>query len=91
MSTAPTTCLGLFTTGKCSCGLGIKHAGIAEPTLAPRPSQLIWDALADAEREVLKLRKLLVVKLCDCRRMSMTLPLEPVMHGVKCTYRQAMQ
>jgi hypothetical protein len=60
------------------------------PALAPKPSQLIWDALADAEREVLKLRKLLVVKLCDCRRMATTLPLEPVMHAPQCTYRRSL-
>lgn len=64
-------------------------------------THLLMDALADAEAEVAevrqlrvevtKLRKLLVVKLCNCRRMSTTLPLEPLMHSAKCAYRRAMQ
>jgi hypothetical protein len=58
--------------------------------LAPPPSQLMWDALADAEREVLKLRRLLVVKLCDCRPLACTLPLEPVLHSLPCRYRKAL-
>jgi hypothetical protein len=62
---------------------------------------LLLDALGDAEAEVAeltrmrtevtKLRKLLVVKLCDCRRMASTLPLEPMMHGLHCQYRRAMR
>lgn len=63
----------------------------AQVALAPRPSQLIWDALADAEREVLKLRRLLVKKLCTCRQMSISLPLEPSVHKTDCPYRRAMQ
>lgn len=61
---------------------------------------LVLDALADAEAEcaevrklrieVTKLRKLLVVKLCDCRRMATTLPLEPVVHAPSCRYRKAL-
>jgi hypothetical protein len=59
--------------------------------LAPRSTHAtLADCLADAEREVTKLRKLLVVKLCDCRRMASTLPLEPVMHSVACKYRRAL-
>jgi hypothetical protein len=58
----------------------------------PQPvHKLLADCLADAEAEVAKLRRLLVVKLCDCRRMSSTLPLEPILHGLKCKYRRAMQ
>lgn len=58
--------------------------------LAPPPSQLIWAALADAEREVTKLRRLLVKKLCDCRQMSVNLPLEPGAHRLTCLYRREM-
>lgn len=64
-------------------------------------THLLLDALHDAEAEVAevrqlkvevtKLRRLLVVKLCDCRPMASTLPLEPVMHSAKCEYRRAMQ
>lgn len=58
--------------------------------LTPAPTKLIWDALADAEREVLKLRRLLVVKLCDCRMMATTLPLEPLLHTLTCRYRREL-
>lgn len=58
---------------------------------------LVFDALGDAEAEVTaqrayitKLRRLLVVKLCDCRRMASTLPLEPVMHKPSCEYRKSL-
>lgn len=57
---------------------------------SPWPSRLLSDCLADAEREVLKLRQLLVLKLCDCRPMAITLPLEPVMHAPRCTYRRSL-
>jgi hypothetical protein len=63
---------------------------MSAPALTPGPTQLLWDSLADAEREVIKLRRLLVVKLCDCRRMATTLPLEPVMHSIGCRYREAL-
>lgn len=62
---------------------------------------LLWDALGDAEselvelryarEEVTKLRRLLVVKLCDCRRCSLNLPLEPSQHRLTCLYRREMQ
>jgi hypothetical protein len=58
--------------------------------LAPAIARPLWDALVDAEREVLKLRRLLVVKLCDCRPMASTLPLEPVLHSLPCRYRKAL-
>ena len=61
---------------------------------------LLLDALADAEAEVAevkhlrievtKLRKLLVVKLCDCRTCSVRLPLEPSQHRLTCTYRRSL-
>lgn len=61
---------------------------------------LLLDALADAESEidelrhmrteVMKLRRLLVKKLCDCRQMSLNLPLEPKQHRLTCTYRREM-
>lgn len=53
-------------------------------------NKILLDALADAEREVLKLRRLLVVKLCDCRKASLTLHLEPHEHRLTCTYRRSM-
>lgn len=56
----------------------------------PFSRSLLADCFADAEAEVLKLRKLVVVKYCDCRRMTTTLPLEPVMHAAKCQYRKVM-
>jgi len=62
---------------------------------------LLMDALGDAEvdctevrqlrLEITKLRRLLVVKLCDCRRLASTLPLEPLLHAPACRYRSAMQ
>ena len=62
---------------------------------------LLMDELGDAEvdcvevrqlrLEVTKLRKLLVVKLCDCRRLASTLPLEPLLHTPACRYRSALQ
>ncbi len=62
---------------------------------------LLLDALGDAEAEiaeltrmrteVTKLRRLLVLKLCDCRQMSLNLPLEPGKHRITCTYRREMQ
>jgi hypothetical protein len=59
--------------------------------LAPHGTHAtLADCLADAEREVSKLRRLLVVKLCDCRRLTTTLPLEPVMHKPTCEYRKAL-
>jgi hypothetical protein len=61
--------------------------GIAKPW----PKSLLADCLADAEREVTKLRKLLVVRLCNCRPMATTLPLEPVLHAPTCIYRKEMQ
>jgi hypothetical protein len=64
-------------------------------------THLLLDALADAEAEVAevrqlkvevtKLRRLLVVKLCDCRPLASTLPLEPVMHNSVCRYRKALE
>lgn len=59
--------------------------GIAKPW----PKTLLADCLADAEREVTKLRKLLVNQLCTCRPLAMTLPLEAVMHKPNCEYRKA--
>ena len=53
-------------------------------------ANLVFDALADAEREVQKLRKLLVKHLCDCRRMTLDLPLEPNQHRLTCAYRREM-
>jgi hypothetical protein len=61
------------------------------PALTPGPTKLLWDSLADAEREVLKLRRLLVVKLCDCRALAVNLPLEPHQHRLTCLYRREMQ
>lgn len=62
---------------------------------------LLMDALGDAEvtceevkqlrLEITKLRRLLVVKLCDCRRLASTLPLEPLLHTPACRYRSALQ
>lgn len=62
---------------------------------------LLLDALGDAEAEVVeltrmrtevtKLRRLLVKKLCDCRSLSVNLPLEPHQHRLTCTYRREMQ
>jgi len=63
----------------------IEDALPATPT-----NKLLLDVLADAEREVTKLRKLLVVHLCDCRRLSPVLPLEPCQHRLTCTYRRNM-
>jgi hypothetical protein len=60
--------------------------GIAKPW----PNILLSDCLADAEREVAKLRRLLVVKLCNCRPLATTLPLEPVMHTPTCEYRRSL-
>ena len=57
---------------------------------SPWPSRLLADCLADAEAEVQKLRRLLVVKLCDCRPMASTLPLEPMLHKPTCTYRREL-
>ena len=55
------------------------------------PNVLLSDCLADAEREVSKLRSLLVAKLCNCRPLSTTYkPLEPVMHRPTCEYRKVM-
>jgi hypothetical protein len=51
-------------------------------------AQAFFDALADAEREVQKLRKLLVRHLCDCRKMSLERPLEPTQHRLTCRYRR---
>jgi len=53
-------------------------------------NKLLLDALADAEREVLKLRRLLVTKLCDCRKTSLLLHLEPYQHRLTCTYRRSL-
>jgi hypothetical protein len=64
----------------------VNIVGIAKPW----PNNLLADCLADAEREVLKLRRLLVVKLCDCRPMATTLPLEPIMHAINCEYRRSL-
>jgi hypothetical protein len=61
--------------------------GIAKPW----PNTLLADCLADAEREVNKLRRLLVVRLCNCRPMATTLPLEPCLHAPTCIYRKEMQ
>lgn len=58
---------------------------------SPWPRVTLADCLADAEREVLKLRKLLVCQLCNCRGLAMTLPLEPVMHKPHCAYREALK
>lgn len=80
----------LLSVHKDSSGCWACRMSKAHVALAPPPSQLIWAALADAEREVMKLRRLLVVNLCNCRRMSTTLPLEPVMHSATCEYRRAM-
>jgi hypothetical protein len=62
---------------------------------------LLLDALGDAEaeiaelrhakEEVTKLRRLLVKRLCDCRALSVNLPLEPSAHRLTCTYRREMQ
>lgn len=52
--------------------------------------KLVFSALDDAEQEILKLRRLLVVKLCDCRRISLYLPLEPTQHRLTCTYRREL-
>lgn len=64
-------------------------------------THLLLDALHDAEAEVAevrqlrvevtKLRKLLVKKLCDCRALSVNLPLEPSQHRLTCLYRREMQ
>lgn len=64
---------------------------MSAPAFSPGPTKLLWDSLADAEREVLKLRGLLVVKLCDCRPLASTLPLEPVLHSLPCRYRKALE
>lgn len=53
-------------------------------------NKLLLDALADAEREVLKLRRLMVRKLCDCRKFTPILPLEPSQHRLTCTYRRSL-
>lgn len=53
-------------------------------------ANLVFDALADAEREVQKLRKLMVKHLCDCRTHTLVLPLEPTQHRLTCTYRREM-
>jgi hypothetical protein len=54
------------------------------------PNKVLWDALADAEREVLKLRALLARHLCDCRKLSLERPLEPHQHKLTCAYRRSM-
>lgn len=54
------------------------------------PGVLLADCLADAEREVTKLRGLLVKQLCDCRTHTFTLPVEPGQHRMTCKYRRAM-
>ena len=55
------------------------------------PSRLLSECLADAEREVSKLRSLLVAKLCNCRPLSTTYkPLEPLLHRLECEYRKAL-
>jgi hypothetical protein len=63
---------------------------LVTPKDAPvrKATSIMWDALEHAEAEVTKLRKLLVVRLCDCRRMATTLPLEPLLHAPTCTYRK---
>lgn len=53
-------------------------------------TRLMWDALADAEAEVAKLRRLLVTKLCDCRTDKRLAPLEPHEHRLTCTYRRSL-
>ncbi len=60
------------------------------PIVTPGTTKLLWDALADAEIEVMKLRKLLVLRTCNCRPLCTTLPLEPVMHKKGCEYRKLM-
>lgn len=66
----------------------------AEPVYYATPKQsahqLLLDCLADAEAEVMKLRRLLVKKLCDCRTCSLNLPLEPSQHRLTCLYRREM-
>lgn len=64
---------------------------MSTPALTPGPTKILWDSLADAEIEVNKLRRLLVKKLCDCRAMSLNLPLEPHQHRLTCMYRREMQ
>lgn len=62
----------------------------ASPLILRGTHATLADCLADAEQEVSKLRRLLVVKLCNCRPMATTLPLEPVMHKHDCEYRKAL-
>ncbi len=60
--------------------------------VAPRGIHaLLADCLADAEAEVLKLRKLLVKHLCDCRKLTLELPVEPWQHRLTCRYRREMR
>jgi hypothetical protein len=64
-------------------------------------THLLLDTLHDAESEVAevrqlkvevtKLRRLLVKKLCDCRALSVNLPLDPANHRLTCLYRREMQ
>jgi len=49
------------------------------------------DAIALAAREISKLRHLLARHLCNCKRFTLALPLDPEKHASACQYRKAMQ
>lgn len=56
----------------------------------PGSVRLLADLLADAEKEVTKLRALLMKHLCNCIAPAAD-PLNHHNHGSKCGYRKAME
>ena len=49
------------------------------------------DAIAHAAREISKLRHLLAKYMCNCKRFTLALPVDPEKHAPACQYREAMQ
>lgn len=65
------------------------NAGPEKPVSNRSVAHLLADMLADANAEILRLRRVLMVRICDCTAMEVSS--DPERHAAACRYRREVE